>query len=458
MSLAYGRGVHRILLAISLCAACGADDPPGAPGGGDAGAGDAGAGEAADAGHGETDGPGPCDEGGLTIPRQILITDPSVVDDPVRTAWSGAGGDEDDGAWHAGRLLADMVGDSGIAPEVFVREFLAKWEVDEEVNGFTVPNRFDGVHAHIIDPWPKRPDGQLDLSRAPFRLLAIAPRFDLRELDPPAPSGETADPADDPPGAGELRFVFGLVDPASGEPLPFTMILEYNMPAQGAAAVRDWADRLGALGRHRLDSEEYRIALRRITRSVTTRGAAPGRTNQSNLVHLRTNDDLLGGHQMREFRIGPLARRLDHFYLEKTPQLIVDGQDRLADYINRHAAEILEGRYKIPQEFPARRDPPASFRGSWIRIPGERAYWNAPGIESDRVRHQFSLHTCNGCHGRETGTTGLFHVANRRPGQAASLSPFLTGSGQVADPVTGSPRTFNDTIRRRDDLLRYLCD
>ncbi|HUS67933.1 MAG TPA: hypothetical protein VMZ28_25530 [Kofleriaceae bacterium] len=391
------------------------------------------------------------------ISKQILVTHPLVVDDPVRTRWSGAMDDEDDGAWHAGRLLADLTGDSGIAPEDFVRAFLGKWEVDEEVNGFVVPNRRDGVRAKIIDPWPKRPDGSLDLTRAPFRLLAITPRFDLRELDPPAPSGETADPSGDPPGAGELRFVFGLIDPANGDPLRFTMILEYNMPAFDATGVRAWAQRLADLGQHELGSDAYRTALREITRLVTTRASAPVRANRSHLVHLRTNDDELGPHQMRELRIGPRQHRMDHFYLEKTPQLIVDGQGRLADYINLHQQEILDGRYKIPQEFPAGRTPPAEFRGSSIGIPGERGYWNAPGIASQTARHQFSRRTCNGCHGRETGTTGLFHVKNRRAGEPAELSPFLVGGEPVADPVTGAMRSFDDTRRRGADLVDFLC-
>jgi hypothetical protein len=148
---------------------------------------------------------------------------------------------------------------------------------------------------------------------------------------------------------------------------------------------------------------------------------------------------------------------MDHFYLEKTPQLIVDGQDRLAEYINRHEQEIMDGRYKIPQEFPAGRTPPAEFRGSSIRIPGERGYWNAPGIANPRARHRFSLHTCNGCHGRETGTTGLFHIRNRAPGEASTLSPFLTGSGPVADPVDATERVFDDVGRRGADLVDYLC-
>lgn len=431
-----------ILLLASLGLSCVIGEPPEA---------------GVDAGVGDVQAVRTCEGVDVSIPKQILITDLSVVEDPVRTRWSGAHGDEDDGAWHAGRLLADMVGTTGMAPEEFVRRFLGKWEVDEEVNGFVVPHRREGVRAKIIDPWPRKASGELDLTRAPFRLLAIAPRFDLRQLDPPAPSGATADPHVDPPGAGELRFVFGLVDPASGEPLRFTMILEYNMPAKGGAEVRRWAQRLGALGQHELGSAEYRTALRQITRRVTARNAATNRPNNSHLVHLRTNDAELGPHQMREFRIGPRQGVMDHFYLEKTPQLVIDGQRRLADYINRHAPEILEGRYKIPQEFPARRTPPADFRGSSIRIPGERGYWNAPGIQSERARHRFSLNTCNGCHGRETGTTGLFHVANRRAGAESRLSRFMTGSGPVADPVTGRTRSFNDTGRRRNDLIRYLC-
>src|SRR5688572_7805643 len=54
-----------------------------------------------------------CSGVNVYLGRQVLITELAVVEDPVRTRWTGSTSDEDDGAWHAGRLLADLVGDSG---------------------------------------------------------------------------------------------------------------------------------------------------------------------------------------------------------------------------------------------------------------------------------------------------------------------------------------------------------
>lgn len=59
----------------------------------------------------------------------------------------------------------------------------------------------------------------------------------------------------------------------------------------------------------------------------------------------------------------------------------------------------------------------------------------------------FALQTCNGCHTDETGTFFL-HVAPRAKGEASFLSAFLTGT-VVFDPVTGTPRAFNDLERRQ---------
>ncbi|HYO70241.1 MAG TPA: hypothetical protein VEU33_29600, partial [Archangium sp.] len=41
----------------------------------------------------------------------------------------------------------------------------------------------------------------------------------------------------------------------------------------------------------------------------------------------------------------------------------------------------------------------------------DNSFWQSPSLPLDtvqnrRLRHQFSLNTCNGCHGRETGSTG----------------------------------------------------
>ena len=75
----------------------------------------------------------------------------------------------------------------------------------------------------VTDAWPKTADGHIDLTRAPLRLLAIVNRMDLRDLSKGS--------------AGEGRFVFGVLD-GNGNPLEFTLILEYRLPGTTDADVK----------------------------------------------------------------------------------------------------------------------------------------------------------------------------------------------------------------------------
>jgi hypothetical protein len=80
--------------------------------------------------------------------------------------------------------------------------------------------------------------------------------------------------------------------------------------------------------------------------------------------------------------------------------------------------------------------------------------WTAPGVDPE-ARAKFAQNTCNGCHTSplETGTF-VFQIAPRTLGQASVLSPFLLGT-QVADPLAGLVRNF-DELGRRGRLLRAL--
>lgn len=65
--------------------------------------------------------------------------------------------------------------------------------------------------------------------------------------------------------------------------------------------------------------------------------------------------------------------------------------------------------------------------------------WLAPGINDNEARHEFSLNTCNGCHGDETNTPFL-HISTRQAGAESQLSGFLEGvevtGGRVAPART----------------------
>src|SRR5688572_31081660 len=64
--------------------------------------------------------------------RELMIRHLSVVNDATRTRWTGGTG-ASDGAWHFGRLMANMVGDQN--PSDFVRSWLSNFQSARTING-----------------------------------------------------------------------------------------------------------------------------------------------------------------------------------------------------------------------------------------------------------------------------------------------------------------------------------
>src|SRR5262249_17978083 len=116
-------------------------------------------------------------------------------------------------------------------------------------------------------------------------------------------------------------------------------------------------------------------------------------------------------------------------------------KQQVADFINEHESDILNGTYQVPPAMP----------GGRINQPN---LWNPPGVNNPDARQKFSLGTCNGCHFEET-LTHNFHVSVRSAYSESMLSGYLTGI-TTADPVTGEPRTFKELERRKQDLEAIL--
>jgi len=362
--------------------------------------------------------------------RELVIRDLSVVEDPVRTEWTGSLTDPADGAWHLGRLLTAMA-PKDQDPAVFVRNWLKAWEADRTINGFVVPARPN--IANVIAAWPKSADGKLDLRKPPVRLLAIVDRFDLRDARAK--------------NAGEGRFVFGVLD-AKGETTPFTIILEYKLPAKDGVEIREWAEQWHALGGYTLGTPEYNEYLQVITDRFAKRNALPSAPNGSAINQVRTNEIALAAPwELREFRLD-IRGRLAEVTVMQTPDLTLNNTDILSRFINQNRQQILAGTYEIPLKFEGR-----PFRaGSAIN---EITFFNAPGILDPQTRHIVSLNTCSGCHGGETNTIFL-QINPRDAGQVAQLAGFMTGI-DVSDPVTGEVRHFDDIGRRATDLFNFVC-
>ena len=367
--------------------------------------------------------------------KSLLIRDPAVVQDPSRTFDVCTGSGNPNGVWTFKHLMTEMANTpvTGVTPEEFVRMWLAHWETDQSVNGWVVPDRSAAIHSLIIDPWEAAsggPGSPLNLDLAPFQLLAIVNRVDLR--DNLTYGGGSA---------GEGRFVFQVMD-SGCNPTQFTVIFEYGIEKNSCTAVKGWGQQWADLGSMVLGSPAYNTALENITESFVQANAAPSKPNGSALNQLRTNENQLQNPwQLREFVIsnsGWNRHFLSQTTVNQTPDTTLDGTLALRDFVN-------SGLTDVPLRWPTIADP---FKGGASDTPF-LFHWDEPGIFPRQARHEFSLNTCNGCHAGETATI-FTHI---KPGSIpAALSGFMTGIN-VTDPADGAPtRHFNDLARRANDL------
>jgi hypothetical protein len=364
--------------------------------------------------------------------RSLMIRDVIVVDDPLRTTFDGPADDPRTGAWSFGGLMRRLAATPADAARITEGMFSTFLET-QNVNGFEIQPR-SALAPVVLDPWPRDGEGNLDLTRAPMRLLAIVNRLDLHHL----PSGK----------AGEGRFVFGVLD-QDGNPLEFTVILEYVLPGSSEADRLSWAQAFHALKALPFPSEAYNAALQAITDGFTARGALPGAPNESALIDIRTNEFAFDFRwQLREFRLDD-SGSLVPAPLFQTPDQSFNFTASLASFINQNQASILAETHEAPLFFGGQ---PFATGAVFNDID----VWDAPGILDNEARHKFSLNTCNGCHGGETNT-GFLHVFPRFAGEESSLSGFLLGT-TVSDPVTGEPRRLAELSRRRTLLEALVCD
>jgi concanavalin A-like lectin/glucanase superfamily protein len=342
------------------------------------------------------------------------------------------------GVWTFGHLMRELAPTPDQAPAMTLALF-QHWLTDQTVNGFTVTAR-PAMQQVLLDVWPKTATGDLDLDQPPLTLQAIVNRIDIRNLA----AGS----------AGEGRFVFAVN--GQGFPQLFTVILEYNLPAQTQQDVQDWANLWHSLSSHPFPSEEYNAALEAITRKFSDRNASPGSPNGSALIELRTNEIALSNIQweLRAFALSPTSGFFDETTIKETPDLSFLGTQTFADFVNQNAtaikAEIFGANDNtVPLTFEGQ-----NFLGGSVF--NNQVEWNGPGIVDPDARFHASANTCNGCHGPETGTFNFTMINPRSFGTQAQLSPFLTGTS-VTDPFSGQTRSLNDLSRRHADLTGLVC-
>ena len=380
--------------------------------------------------------------------KTLLIRDLGVVGDPARTFDPCSGIGTPGGKWTFRHVMEQMANqqETGISAAEFTRRWLQQWEFDLSINFHLLPARTD-IFQKVIEPWETNSGGPgqpLDLDEAPFKLVAIVNRVDLRE-NLSYGSGS----------AGEARLVFGVTDRNGGGCLmmPFAVIFEYGIQKDNCLDLQQWAAQWYDLNNLVLGSPAYNAALEDITEQFVAAGADPAKLpNKSALNQIRTNENALHPTwELREFRIqGPGHYDSGHLRsvaVAMTPELSFNHTSTLADFINQNEAAILSGTYDVPLSLPSG----SPFLGAGAPTPFGMIWDGDPGCSSvsdPEARHIFSLTTCNGCHAGETGTMFLHIDPVPSP---AGLSGFLTGT-TVLDPCTNLPRIFADLDRRSIDL------
>ena len=393
----------------------------------------------------------------VDISRSLMITDLTVVQDPTRTrtACTGAGSSSM-GKWSFGYLMQEMANTplTGISTSDFTRKWLDTWMSPQTINGWTVAQR-TAIQTQVINPWIAAsggPGNPLDMSKAPFRLLAIVNRIDLRQ-NLVYGSGN----------AGEGRFVFGVMGPGC-VPLRFVIIFEYGISQRGCKGLKSWGQQWKDLDLHPIGSAAYNAALEAITEQFVKANSAPSKPNGSALNQLRTNENSLNPlWELREFQVAPkgdpFGGLLKPVTVKQTPDISHNQTVLLVKYVDGNATLIKAQKHVVPLEFPAG----SHFLGGSALTPGGM-FWDdppaPPAIADREARHMFSLQTCNGCHMRETNTTFLHVGTAPFGGGSPPLSTFLTnlpGEAPVVDPADGAPsRDFDDLERRAADLDALL--
>ncbi|MEP7009003.1 MAG: hypothetical protein ABJC13_01645 [Acidobacteriota bacterium] len=387
--------------------------------------------------------------------RELFIRDLSVVNDCYRTTWTGLcakpAPPATRGAWTFGKLMEGLAGTTDpVKLSDFTLAWLKHWTVDLTINSDPVPQR-PNIQTTVIQPWLTASGGvTLDMKKAPFRLLAIVARLDLRQNSGYSGGGTTA---------GEGRFVFNLLD-SLGNTTQFLAILEYGLDARACTDVQAWASSWHGLGSIPF-GPTYNAALQQITDQFSRLGASPAKPNGSALNQARTNEiALTSPWELREFKLVASADTtnpapLTELTVAQTPANSHQHSQLLANFINQETPAILAGQHVVPLTFQN-----TPFRGGASRHSLD-FNWDGPqppncgAINTPEARHIVSRDTCNGCHGGETGTI-FKHVEPRQPNQVSALSAFLTGTGPLTD-ICGLKHTFGDIERRRVDLCQLLA-
>ena len=383
----------------------------------------------------------------VDIYRELMIKHLAVVNDSTRTTGCGA--------WTFCAMMTSLASTApGISPSQITLDWLNWIKQPITINGDAIEGQ-PGLIDPIINGWPKLGNGQLDLTRAPFRLLAIVNRSDLMQ------AGDF----------GEGRLVYGLVTP-SGQIQDFTVIFEYKMKTSSWSRYK-WATewhKLGGLGKN---SAAYRNQLQ----VVTDRFARTVSGGRIHLSALRTNwlaNQMWFSGELREFWQPFATSSLLPTTTKQSVRTSFACGATLKNWINANETALLNHTATISSPLILGGRDFARNR-TWSNWDCGAGVPNNPWAD---VNH--ALLTCGGCHGGAAkgvfngdAATHFFNsnfmVRPRNANQESTLHPFLLGQtlciGEFFDHIHGIPPNYpcnvtfvqNDLQNRKNRFSNLLA-
>ena len=382
--------------------------------------------------------------------RSIEIVHPNIVND-ARSS------NATDGPWSFRRLIENMAPSANaVDTDPFVRGIFESFNSVQTVNGAVteVRNSVSTMDRFTI---PGTSPRQFNLANAPFQLIAVASRLDLR-------SATTA---------GEGRLIFGLTNasnPSSPNMETMTLIMEFALPLVAPLDTpAKWAAKW-----HELDSIDpatapatFAAKLQEITDKFTVRNAFVGRPNGSAINQIRTNEirfTTFTFWQLREFNMGSNGFMAPATTKESPNWDFINRSQEMRDFINQNpvlntTTDTSFMSLKMPTVFEN-----TLFLGvkqnQAVGVVSNGGRWDLSDTETQFnsvAIDNFGFLTCNGCHNenKASGDRAFYQVD-------PTASPGVDGTGRlsqfmlVGDPSKGGRRPAELT-RRANDMGTLLC-
>ena len=358
--------------------------------------------------------------------KELIVVEPSVIDD-------ARSHNATNGPWSFRHAMESMTPPT-VPANVFVNSWLRVWIDQTSHNGAVLDREPRGgeMKSVIVCPWLKQTPSngcdaicehcvtqELDLAKAPFRLIAISNRMDLRkEAFHRTP-------------AGEARLVFALTDGPADDPLSktraFTVALEYALPE--TKSIKEWSESWHALGAHPAFDEGYKAELEALTESFVARDKGVGQPNGSAISQVRTNESVLNWiWQLREFHLTKNGV-LELGSTQNTPLETINNTPILTKWVAANADAIKKGNHQMPESLLGGSANAFLFR------------WTLPGVD-DETRRAFARGTCDGCHTGDNTSSAkdtAFHISPFRAGPS-KLSTFFF------DPTSKTPDILSQRV------------